>query len=450
MRPVLFLILFLTALSLRAQPRVITLRDCIDAALANRPNIQALRTDLMIADLQQSEAKGKYIPQIALAYEYNYNPIIATQVIPTGQFLPVPTDEFRPIRFGTPWQQNAGLTVYQPILDYVVRSRMSESELESSLRQADLDAAAEDLTREIIQAFGNMLVHTRSMADAAADTARTLASLQDIESLFAEGRLLKTEANRARLNHNTSRAAHQASAAALIREKIYLGFLTGIPLPDILDATPDFSPLEGDALAARADVLTPDSSAVFGTYALRQQLLDQQVRTLKRQYTPALGVQGAIGANQFTETFNPFENGSWYASSYVGLSLQLPILGSENTSARTRQLALEREKVALDRTELLNQRTTEFYQAREDARRITRELDLHTENIVLLEENVHLLSTRLTAGQATANELNAAELDLQKEKAAARSLEAELIRVRIDQLVAGGGLRAFAASVGKE
>jgi len=45
----------------------------------------------------------KYLPDLSLNYNYRYNAIIPTQIIPVGQFNPVPTDEKRPIKFGTPW-----------------------------------------------------------------------------------------------------------------------------------------------------------------------------------------------------------------------------------------------------------------------------------------------------------------------------------------------------------
>jgi hypothetical protein len=70
------------------------------------------------------DAQSKFLPQIALAYEYRYNPIISTQIVPTGLFSGTPTSETQAIRFGTKWQQNAGVTVYQPLIDLSLKVRL--------------------------------------------------------------------------------------------------------------------------------------------------------------------------------------------------------------------------------------------------------------------------------------------------------------------------------------
>ena len=64
--------------------------------MANRGNIRAVRTDIEIAKLQTSSAYQKYLPDLSLNYNYRFNPVIPTQIIPVGQFNQIPTDEKRP------------------------------------------------------------------------------------------------------------------------------------------------------------------------------------------------------------------------------------------------------------------------------------------------------------------------------------------------------------------
>ena len=111
MKSIILSIIFILLISLsnRLSGQEIKLITCIDSALANRGNIRALRTDIEIAKLQTSSAYQKYLPDLSLSYDYRYNPIIPTQIIPVGQFSLIPTDEKKPINFGTEWQQNSGL-----------------------------------------------------------------------------------------------------------------------------------------------------------------------------------------------------------------------------------------------------------------------------------------------------------------------------------------------------
>ena len=59
------------------------------------------------------------------------------------------------------------------------------------------------------------------------------------------------------------------------------------------------------------------------------------------KHTPTIGFEGFLGANQYTDTFNPFLSDSWYGSSYLGLSLRFQIISGSSTKNRVNQLKLE-------------------------------------------------------------------------------------------------------------
>jgi outer membrane protein TolC len=115
-------ILFVT--NSTAQTRKIGLKECIRLALANKSNILALNAEATIDSLNIKQIRAKNLPQIVLAYDYLYNPIIRTNIVPVGQFSPIPTDETRAIKFGTKFNQMAGLQIMQPIFDASIRSKV--------------------------------------------------------------------------------------------------------------------------------------------------------------------------------------------------------------------------------------------------------------------------------------------------------------------------------------
>ena len=59
------------------------------------------------------------------------------------------------------------------------------------------------------------------------------------------------------------------------------------------------------------------------------------------KYTTTIGFGGFLVASQYADTFNPFLAGSWYGSSYLGLSLRLQILYGTSTKTKGTQLLLE-------------------------------------------------------------------------------------------------------------
>ena len=126
----------LISINLHAQA-ILSLDSCVSMAIENRASIRSHAQDQLIAALKTADLKAKYWPQISLNYDYRYNPIIQTSIIPIGQFYPEATSEVRAMRFGTTWQQNAGATIYQPLWDASIASQVAESKIQDRLKQLD-------------------------------------------------------------------------------------------------------------------------------------------------------------------------------------------------------------------------------------------------------------------------------------------------------------------------
>jgi outer membrane protein TolC len=443
MKKIIVILFVFVSITATAQNKIIKLSECIDAALLNKANIKASKTESIIAGLQNTEAKGKYLPQISISYQYIYNPIIATQVIPTGQFLPVPTNDQRPIKFGTNWQQNAGLNLFQPIIDFTIQSKIAESRINEKIKNADLQIAGNDLKFEVLKSFGKIMVLTEQEKSAVIDTVRTFKSLTLIKNKFDEGKVLKTDLNKSQLNHNNALGSYKASETELVKEKIYMSFLTSIPLVDLLDADFDFSPLLSDNNFTSIDSVNTGSDANFQQLNLKEELLKQQIKTERRKFTPTIGVQAFLGANQFSNNFDPFLANSWYGSSNVGLSLKLPILSGENTSSRIKQLETQTKTIDFNREDLKAKRYTDFWQANEDIKKLKDQIQLDESNVSLMTENVTIYQDRFSAGQLIVNDLNLQELDLQREKTNLLKQKADLINLEIQRLNISGNLDGF-------
>jgi outer membrane protein TolC len=421
----------------------IKLTTCIDSALVNRGNILAVRTDIEIAKLQTSSAYQKYLPDLSLSYNYRYNPIIPTQIIPVGQFNPIPTDEKRPIKFGTDWQQNSGLNLFQPIIDLSIKSRVAESRINEKLKNTDAVAAERDLKLEVIKSFTAIWLKQEQLRSAELDTLRTSKTKELFMVKSNEGKVLKTEVNKAILNHNNALSNYIAVSSSLTREKIYMGFLTGISLENLLDGTFDFSPFTEDVLKTDHTDLLFDSIPSVKNLNLRAELLKEQQNTETMKHTPTLGFEGFLGANQYTDTFNPFLSDSWYGSSYVGLSVRFQLLSGSTTKNRVNQLRLEEEGVKSRLVDEINSISNKNLLLAEEISQIEFQVGLSKQNLALYEENLSLNQDRLDRGQINAFDLLNEEIDFQKEQAKFNEKRAELAFKQIELINNAGAITSF-------
>jgi len=444
-RSIIFILLLSLSKGLSGQE--IKLIALIDSALANKGNIRAVRTDIEIAKLQTSSAYQKYLPDLSLSYNYRYNPVIPTQIIPVGQFNPIPTEEKRPIRFGTEWQQNSGLNLFQPLIDFSIKSRVAESRINEKLMNTDAAAAERDLKLEVIKSYTNIWLKEEQLRSAGLDTLRTSKTKELFMVKSKEGKVLKTEVNKAILTHNNALSNYVAVSSILTREKIYMCFLTGISLETLLDGRFDFSPFSDDVLKIGNTEPLLDSIPSVKRLRLRAELLEQQQKSERMKHTPTIGFEGFLGTNQYTDTFNPFLSGSWYGSSYMGLSLRLQIFSGSSTKNKVNQLKLEENGLKSRLEDEINNVSNTNLQLAEEIRQIEYQAGLSRQNIALYEENLSLNQERFDKGQINAYDLLTDEMDFQKEQFKFNEKRAELVYKQIELINNSGALSIFIANL---
>lgn len=428
--------------TLYAQDVPIKLSACINLALANKANIQAVKTDVIVANLQALEARNKYVPQISLAYEYRYNPTIPSQIIPIGQLSATPSHELRAVQFGTSWQQTAGVNLTQPLVDFTIKSKIAESKINEKVKLADQYIAEDELKFEVLKSFGNILTYTQQLKSAVVDTARTFQSYELIKIKFDERSVLKTDLNKAMLNHNNAVSSYKVAVSELMKEKIYLSYLTSLPLDRILENQIDFSPLLTSNFFTQIETVRFDEDANVQQLDSKKELLQVQIQTEKHKYRPSISLLGYLGANQFTNEFNPVLSNTWFGNNYVALSIKMPLLG-ENIRYRIRQMQRQMQGLDYNRKETENKLIKSYAQANEDIGKYKEQITLSQSNVNLMIENVAIFQERFNGGQSNASDLNLQELDLLKEKSSLLKQQADLILKQIERVNSSGNLNVF-------
>lgn len=397
-----------------AQTRTIGLKECIQLALANKSTILALNAEATIDSLNIKQMQAMNSPQIALAYDYLYNPIIRSNIVPVGRFSPNPTDETRAIKFGTNFNQTAGLQVMQPIFDASIRSKITESQLQYRIKKDQVTTANEELIYEVSKTFVSILTKQEQLKIATLDTARTASTLKMMRNKFSDGTVFKMDFNKAKINHNNSIFAYTALISDLVVEKIYLGFLTHLPAEtiEIVDVDGIFSEQNVASLSQWKETRT--LSKVNGLES-KILLTQQQIIGEKAKYLPKLSFNGYLGADQFSNELQPFQSNSWFGNSFVGLALRVPITLGENKSNKISQFQSQIKSLNFQKEEEVKESEKNKQTALQAISKLKEEAKSYALNVDLLKENVQLFNERFQAGQELYENVNLEEIAYQKE-----------------------------------
>jgi outer membrane protein len=444
------LILCFSTLLLYTQPPVIKLMDCINAAINHRTEIKIGKLQVEKLENQTKSLKSKFWPQASLYYDHRNNPVIPVQIVPIGQFNPIPSDEVRAIKFGTEWQQNVGLNFYQPLIDAGAADQIAESKLGEKIKYAELEIADEKLKYEVIKTFVAIFLSTLQVQNAQIDTLRTHKSHQLIKLIYEEGKVLKSELNLALVNHHQALTNLKFNLSALAKERITLSYLTGISITDMQNAQFEFKKLNELGFFDAEEKRLSDTAIIERKLLYEMDLIKRSKRSEGRKYMPMVGIRGFLGANQFTDRFDPFEGKNWYPSSFVGLSVNVPLLFGENirNNLKLWNLRSTETKLLLDAEREKNK--SEWLQLSEDIKFLKSDVQLSKRNIELLTENVMLIQERLAEGQANVFDLNNQELTLQRAKGQLRLLTTELMMRNLARTYSAGKINQIVERVSRE
>jgi len=392
-----------------------TLSQAINSAFSNRKNIQAGKIDIAIQQLKTKALYKKYSPQISVEYNYNYNPILQSSIIPIGKFNPsLPTDATERVQFGTTWAQSAGITATQPLFDASIKKQINENRLQEKISIASQAQTEYELAYEVAKSYINIYLQQQQISGAIIDTARTWLSYQLQLDNYTAGRLLKSELNTAGINHNNTKQQLADATIQLVENKIYLMYLTGTLDSEANDFSIDTSFFNDNNLLMADTKIALDSIPILRKLDLQKQLSLSQQQTEKAKYVPIASLKGFLGANQFSNEFNPIKPNSWFGYSYIGLNVKIPVLLGEDKKSNIKQLQLQSEQYGIQLDEKSAQFNQESLTAKLELTRIKLQLKTQEDNMMLYKETLKILQDRLKEQQLTANELNRQENELQK------------------------------------
>jgi|GEM_PF-386843 len=417
----------------------LSLPKALHEALDNRKNIASGRLDLTIRRLQTEALFRKYWPQISFEYVYQFNPILQTSILPIGVFNPTyPIGATQAVKFGTKWSQNAGITLVQPLLDLSIDRQIQESKQQEKISRSSEEQAEYQLAYDVATAYQNIGLQETQVQIAIADSLRTYISLELQKNRYESKKLLKSDLNTAEINHDNAVQKWKDAISQLIENKVFILYLTGQNNLSATDFKIDSNFFNIDKILSQDLPLQQDSIPEIQGLSNQERLAQLQIRSEKAKYLPNISLKGFLGANQFTNQFNPIETGTWFGNSYIGLDIKLPILNGEDKSKTIQEYRFQSEQYKNQREDKIASYNRDALTARIRLLRIKDQLKNFEKTIKLSLESLKIIQNRVEDGIETVSNLNTREADLQQLEANYTLAKKQAFGFWLDYLKASG------------
>lgn len=313
----LFLLSVFTQYQVKAQEW--TLAECLNYATENNEKIIATRKQTIVASLDEKTNKAGLIPEINLHGSLDYYWQIPVQVFP-GELLGQPGESL-PVRMGTPWMSNVGLSASWDIINPEKWSAIKLSKLQEQLATEKASSFKQILFKNIRMAFYQiqLLQQNVEISNERLENYQEIHSL--IEKKLQNGLLDKIAYNQSLSILESLKNNHLEQKKEYNQTLLSLKFWMGYPLEKPLTLAHETLPLQPTG----AD-FKPEDLPGYSEQLLELEIVNKNLQTTKSNLYPKLSLVGGYSKLGFGRRFDFITKSPWFASGYVGLELNIPIL----------------------------------------------------------------------------------------------------------------------------
>jgi outer membrane protein len=387
----------LTATSLLAEVHTMTLRQALERALAQNPDVMLARLDVTKSKAQSEQTRDPFSLKLGagsgLAYTYGF---------------PSSIDGNAPAIF----QVRGTMTLLDRSQAYRVAQAVEDEKgvgMAVTLRQ-------QEVAYRVSTTFLDAELATRSAAAALrqSESLRQVKQFTDVR--VADGRELRVESTRANLNALTAENQAEEFGYAAANVETALAQLLGFPpgdrvRPALEDRTQE--PLSVTQEQAVANALADSTELRRLESNIRAKELE--VKSFEASWIPRINL---VSQYQLLSKFNNFEvyYPRFQRSNYqVGASIELPVLTGKAPKAGKAAAQTDIDKLRLEIARTKARISADIDQSYRDAQRAERTRGLRRAALDLAREDLSVLLVQNDEGRATLAQVEAARAKEQEE-----------------------------------
>lgn len=375
------------------EPTVLSLRECVQLALKQNPDVLLARLDQQVAQARIGQVADARSLKLGVGSGLAYSSGFPMNVGGSGPSLV---------------NAQASFTLYDRPLQYRIAEAKERAKTSGLTEREKQSAIALDVTRLFLDAEALSLAK-----DTLASEIASLERIADIRnSRLGEGKALPLDVKRARASIASARYRLREVETSLARAQDQLGFLLG------LDPGASVAPARGERLAPE----TPESLSTAKEMALSDspeldrlssELAANQLRQKAASSThwPVVRLVAQYSMfsrfNNYDDFYNRFER----HNGQIGASFELPLFTGSAARSEITEASVESQRLRLNvqtaRGRIAMETADAFRQA-QDAEEYHQVVALDLE---LARENVSVVLARANEGKASLEELEAARTE---------------------------------------
>jgi len=389
-----------------------SIQQCIDYSRQHNVQVKNALLDLQIQQQSNKVTTADALPKITASgatQDFFQTPVT---LVP-AEFIGGPPGQFTPVTFQPKYSASASIQLTQTIFDGQVFIGLQARKASIDLSQKTIDITAEKISENIHKIYYQLIVSKTQIEQLDANIARAQKLLNDANAMYQNGFQEKLDVDKATVQLTNLQTQKASTQTTIYNGYFGLKYLMGMPVRDSLILTDRFS--EDDLKSGVLDdtAYRYENRNDYQSLGLTKKLYEYNVKRYKYAYYPTASINGAFQKNASANTYNFFsKDGTWYTSSYAGLTINVPIFSGFAKNANLQKARLQLLQTQNQMEDLKNSIDNDVIQSQNKFRSDILTVDFQKKNMQLAESVYNQTKKKYESGLASNTDITNAQTDL--------------------------------------
>ena len=402
-----------------AQQETLTIKKAIDIALTNNRSLRSDSLNIGITDQKNQQLAASYRPQINYTSGAEYNPAIASQMVP-GSMVGQNNKDMVPVQFGTRYNFKTGVEVTQTIFRKDLLTQIRAADLQNNIAKTKHNLTKEDLVYQVAGLFYALQANAELIRTTHFDYLNMKDVLSIAKAQFQNGVLKKIDYESLEINVANTESQLNQLQTQYNDQLAYFNYLLGLPA--------NSETIISDNISRELHALTGNGKDLQREdIRLSLQLIEakqEELKSIRAEKMPAISSFLRYSyQSHFNEPGKAFNSNYLYNSSTIGISATIPIFDGNKRKSRISTAKTELEQLKLNSEYKQQQAEMEWKTASGTLSNNQRQYRITLRNLELAEKVFKSRRALYTEGVTTLMEL----LDAESELSEARNLHIQAL-----------------------
>lgn len=383
-----------------APGHVLSLEECIDFALKNRPVVRQASIEEAIGEREIRAGLSGWLPQVSAQYNVTHNFLLQTAAF--GDQL---------ITIGKRNNSNLQLLASQAIFNNDVllasrAARFTRQQLDQQTQNSKINTVI-----EVSKAFYDVLLTHEQLSILDENIVRLEKQHRDAVSRYENGLVDKTDYQRASIALANTRSDRKRAIEATKAKVANLKQLMGYPVESTLELEYAYEQMQAQISIDTTQQLNYNDRIEMQLLQSQERLLNLNTSYFKWSFLPTVSAFASYNFLYLNDQLSELYNTA-YPTSGAGLSVALPLFQGTRRTQNLRRAQLLEERLAVEAENLRNIINTQYQTALANYKSDYTEWRTLENNVEIAEEVYNIIKLQYDEGIKTYLELVVAETDL--------------------------------------